>query len=367
MNTEFAESPFAKSVGVVLQQCQPEGWPHTLAESGFVSHTLAADGTLTLTVRCPFAAQQLLPSLQAVCDAALQQLPGVQQVVWQWQQEIATLARATQVPGIAGVRNIIAVASGKGGVGKSTVAVNLALALKQEGARVGLLDADIYGPSLPWMLGCQDEHPSSTDGKTMLPVSACGVVVNSIGFLVPESEAVVWRGPMASKALQQILHETRWGELDYLVVDMPPGTGDIQLTLAQQVPTTAVIMVTTPQDIALLDVRKGIAMFNKVNIPVAGIVENMSLHVCSQCGHSEPSFGHGGGEQLATALGLPLLGQLPLHLDIRLAMDAGAPLAVSAPQSEAAGWYAQLARQVAARLFFGGTVVPTSLFTVNLD
>ena len=362
MNTEFITA-----VNAVLDHCQPEGWSRSLAASGFVQPSQHAEGVLTLTVRCPFAAQQLLPLIQADCDPGLLQIRGVQQVTWHWQQEIATLARATQVPGIAGVRNIIAVASGKGGVGKSTVAVNLALALKQEGAKVGLLDADIYGPSVPWMLGCQNEHPSSADGKTMLPVSACGVVVNSIGFLVPESEAVVWRGPMASKALQQILNDTRWGELDYLVVDMPPGTGDIQLTLAQQVPTTAVVMVTTPQDIALLDVRKGIAMFNKVGIPVAGIVENMSLHICSQCGHSEPIFGHGGGEQLASELDLPLLGQLPLHLDIRLAMDAGAPLPVSAPDSEAAGWYASLARTVAARLFFSGSVVPTSLFTVNVD
>ena len=354
----------------LLSQFQPDGWSQDLLTAGFVSDFVIEGESLNIRVRLPFAGAGVLAQLQGLdstlCQLVECQAAGVSHVVWHVSQEVATLARATTTPGISGVRNILAVASGKGGVGKSTTAVNLALALRQEGARVGLLDADIYGPSIPLMLGCQHERPVSHDGKFMQPVVAHGLASNSIGYLVPEGEAAVWRGPMASKALQQILNETRWGELDYLIVDMPPGTGDIQLTMAQQVPTTAAVVVTTPQDIALADARKGIAMFAKVQIPVLGIIENMSYHICSQCGHHEPLFGTGGGERVASQYGLALLGQMPLHIQIREHMDAGLPTLLAEPAGELANRYRQMARKLAAVLYFSGTPIPSSIFTTNL-
>ena len=237
----------------------------------------------------------------------------------------------------------------------------------REGARVAILDADIYGPSIPTMMGTLKERPGSRDGKTMEPVMACGLKSNSIGYLVAEQDATIWRGPMASKALAQILHETRWGEVDYLVVDMPPGTGDIQLTLAQQVPTTAALIITTPQDVALADARKGIAMFNKVHVPVLGIIENMSYHVCSACGHHEALFGTGGGQKMAEQYQVALLGQLPLHIDIRQHMDNGTPTVFGAPEGELAEAYLKLARRVSAELYFSGKPIATPLYTVALD
>lgn len=248
---------------------------------------------------------------------------------------------------LPGVKNIIAVASGKGGVGKSTTAVNLALALSQEGARVGILDADIYGPSQPQMLGLAGQQPVSEDGKTMLPLQAHGLQANSIGFLIDTEQPMVWRGPMATQALRQLLTETRWDDLDYLVIDMPPGTGDIQLTLAQTVPVTGAVIVTTPQDIALLDARKGLKMFEKVNIPILGIVENMSIHICSNCGHAEHIFGHGGGEKMCTDYDVPFLGSLPLDIGIRAQTDAGAPTVASDPDGAIAEAYRAIARKVA--------------------
>ena len=224
---------------------------------------------------------------------------------------------------IAGVKNIIAVASGKGGVGKSTTSANLALALSRMGARVGVLDADLYGPSQPTMLGVAAAAPQQQDGHFIPVLAAGGIQVMSIGFLVDTDQAVVWRGPMVSQALQQLLFQSRWDDVDYLIVDLPPGTGDIQLTLSQKIPVTGALVVTTPQDIALIDARKAVDMFNKVNIPIFGVLENMSVHVCSQCGHAEPIFGHDGGKLLAQKLDVPLLGQLPLSLPIRVAMDAG--------------------------------------------
>jgi ATP-binding protein involved in chromosome partitioning len=224
---------------------------------------------------------------------------------------------------LAGIKNIVAVASGKGGVGKSTVAVNLALAWAAQGARVGLLDADIYGPSQPLMLGLEGQRPSSPDGKTLTPLQAHGVTAMSIGFLVDAEQPMVWRGPMVTQALTQLLSETSWGELDYLVVDMPPGTGDIQLTLSQRVPVSGAVIVTTPQDIALADARKGLKMFEKVSVPVLGIIENMSLHVCTRCGHVEHIFGAGGGERMAEQYGVALLGELPLDAKIREEADGG--------------------------------------------
>ncbi len=257
------------------------------------------------------------------------------------------------------IRNVIAVASGKGGVGKSTVAANLALALNVQGARVGLLDADIYGPSQPLMMGLAGERPRTTDGKQIEPLRAYGVEVMSIGFLIDPEQPMVWRGPMVTQALVQLLGETRWGELDYLLVDMPPGTGDLQLTLAQRVPVAGAIIVTTPQDIALLDARKGLQMFRKVSVPVLGIVENMATHVCSNCGHEEPIFGAGGGERMAAQYGVPLLGSLPLDIRIREQADGGRPTVVAEPDGPLARAFREIARHAAGRLAAG---VGTSVF-----
>jgi ATP-binding protein involved in chromosome partitioning len=254
------------------------------------------------------------------------------------------------LPLLKGVKNLIAVASGKGGVGKSTTAVNLALALAQQGARVGLLDADIYGPSIPQMLGVGGQQPHSPDGKHIEALKGHGIALMSIGFLVDADSPMVWRGPMVTSALEQLLRDTLWGELDYLVVDMPPGTGDIQLTLAQKVPVTGSVIVTTPQDIALLDARKGIRMFEKVGVPILGVVENMSMHICSHCGHAEPIFGEGGGQALGADFNVPLLGQLPLDLRIRQGLDAGQPIVAADPESPISQQYRDIALRVAGEI-----------------
>ena len=263
----------------------------------------------------------------------------------------------TKIPKIPNVKNVIAVASGKGGVGKSTTSVNLAFALMAEGAKVGLLDADIYGPSIPIMLGNPTAKPSSKDNKKVDPLFAHGVVASSIGYFVPPEDATVWRGPMASKALHQLINETAWPELDYLIVDMPPGTGDIQLTMAQQVPLSGAVVVTTPQDLALADAIKGIAMFKKVNIPVLGLVENMSYHLCSQCGHKEAIFSELGGDKLSEMYHLPLLGKLPLNIDIRQHADSGKPLQVSNPEHSLSEAYRQLARKTAKYCYLKSTQI----------
>jgi ATP-binding protein involved in chromosome partitioning len=261
-------------------------------------------------------------------------------------------AHAVQRPlkPLQGVKNVVAVASGKGGVGKSTVAANLALAWAAQGARVGMLDADIYGPSQPLMLGLSGQRPNAPDGKHIEPLASHGIVAMSIGFLVDAEQPMVWRGPMVTQALTQLLADTHWGELDYLVVDMPPGTGDIQLTLAQRVPVAGAVIVTTPQDIALADARKGLKMFEKVSVPVLGIVENMSVHVCSNCGHVEHIFGAGGGERMAQQYGVRLLGELPLDSRIREEADGGRPTVVAAPDSPRAQAYFAMARRTGAAL-----------------
>lgn len=247
------------------------------------------------------------------------------------------------------IKNVIAVASGKGGVGKSTTAVNLALALVAEGATVGILDADIYGPSQPRMLGVSGQ-PKSNDGKSLEPMEAHGLQAMSIGFLIDEGTPMIWRGPMVTQALEQLLNDTRWRGLDYLVVDLPPGTGDVQLTLAQKIPVSGAIIVTTPQDISLLDARKGLKMFEKVEVPVLGIVENMSIHICSKCGHEEPIFGSGGGEKLAGESNVEMLGQLPLDIHIREQADGGNPTVVAMPDSRISQIYREIARKAAAKL-----------------
>lgn len=250
---------------------------------------------------------------------------------------------------LQGVKNIIAVASGKGGVGKSTVAVNLALALAAEGAQIGMLDADIYGPSLPQMLGVSG-HPDSPDGTHMSPKQAFGIKVNSIGLLIEEDTPMIWRGPMVTNALQQLLNNTLWGELDYLVIDLPPGTGDTQLTLCQQIPVSGAVIVTTPQDIALLDAQKGLKMFEKVDVAILGIVENMSVHICSRCGYAEHIFGSGGGEKMSQKYGVDLLGALPLDAKIRENADGGHPSVVAEPDGPVAAMYRDIARKAAGRL-----------------
>jgi ATP-binding protein involved in chromosome partitioning len=247
------------------------------------------------------------------------------------------------------IKNIIAIASGKGGVGKSTTAVNIALALAQTGARAGILDADIYGPSVPLMLGIQ-ARPEVLPEKKMLPIMAHGIQSMSIGYLIDERTPMIWRGPMVSGALQQLLNDTVWDNLDYLIIDLPPGTGDIQLTLAQKIPVTGAVIVTTPQDLALLDARRAYEMFRKVNVPILGVVENMSLHICSQCGHAEPIFGEGGGKQLAEQYAISLLGALPLDLAIREQTDSGKPTVAAHPESENAKHYLAIAKQLIAKL-----------------
>lgn len=253
------------------------------------------------------------------------------------------------VPALEGVKNIIAVASGKGGVGKSTTSVNLALALAAEGAKVGVLDADIYGPSQPRMLGTT-QRPESADGKSIEPIESYGVQSMSIGYLIDEEEPMIWRGPMVTQALQQMLGDTNWRELDYLVIDLPPGTGDIQLTLSQKVPVSGSVIVTTPQDISLLDARKALKMFEKVKVPVLGVIENMSTHICSQCGHEEHIFGAGGGEAMAEQYDVNMLGHLPLDIRIRENADNGEPTVVKDPDGEISQTYRAIARRVAAQL-----------------
>ncbi|MBV4412007.1 iron-sulfur cluster carrier protein ApbC [Enterobacteriaceae bacterium YMB-R22] len=331
---------------------------HNLTTLKALHHVAWMDETVHIELQMPFAWKSGFDALKEACSAELLRITGAKAIDWKLAHNIATLRRVKEQPGINGVKNIIAVSSGKGGVGKSSTAVNLALALAAEGAKVGILDADIYGPSIPTMLGTEGERPTSPDGTHMAPVMAQGLATNSIGYLVTDDNAMVWRGPMASKALLQLLQETLWSELDYLVLDMPPGTGDIQLTLAQNIPVTGAVVVTTPQDVALLDAKKGIVMFRKVDVPVLGIVENMSVHICSQCGHHEPIFGTGGAGKLAAAYHTTLLGQMPLHITLREDLDRGQPTVVSRPDSEFTSLYRQLAGRVAAQLYWQGEVIP---------
>ncbi|MEO7938714.1 MAG: iron-sulfur cluster carrier protein ApbC [Burkholderiaceae bacterium] len=304
------------------------------------------DGDVAFEVELGYPCKSQIPSFRKELIAAARTVPGVGNVSVNVSMKIVAHAVQRGVQLMPNVKNIVAVASGKGGVGKSTTAANLALALAAEGASVGILDADIYGPSVPMMLGI-NAKPESSDGKTMDPLENYGVQVMSIGFLVAQDEAMIWRGPMATQALEQLLRQTNWRDLDYLVVDMPPGTGDIQLTLSQRVPMTGAVIVTTPQDIALLDAKKGIKMFQKVGVPILGIVENMAVHVCSQCGHAEHIFGADGGKKMAAEYGMDYLGALPLDMQIRLQADSGKPTVVSAPDSEVAAIYRSVARQVA--------------------
>ena len=305
---------------------------------------------VALEVELGYPAKSQIDAIRGAVIGALKALPGIGNVSANVFSKVVTHAVQKGVKLIPGVKNIVAVASGKGGVGKSTTAVNLALGLAAEGATVGLLDADIYGPSLPQMLGIPAGRPESADGKSLEPMDAHGIQAMSIGFLIDPEQPMVWRGPMVTQALTQLLTETRWREVDYLVIDMPPGTGDIQLTLAQQVPVTGAVIVTTPQDIALLDARKGLKMFEKVGIPILGIVENMSIHICSKCGHAEHIFGEGGGDRMAKDYEVEMLGALPLAMAIRQQMDGGRPTVEAEPDGPATAIYKTIARRVAVKI-----------------
>jgi ATP-binding protein involved in chromosome partitioning len=306
-------------------------------------------GDVAFDVELGYPAKSQIGALRKALIAAARSVAGVENVSANLASKITPHAVQRGVQLLPKVKNIVAVASGKGGVGKSTTAVNLALALAAEGATVGILDADIYGPSQPMMMGIEG-RPESADGKTMEPLVNYGVQVISIGFLIEPDNPMIWRGPMATQALEQLLRQTNWSDLDYLIIDLPPGTGDIQLTLSQRVPLTGAVIVTTPQDIALLDARRGIKMFEKVGVPILGIVENMAVHVCEKCGHVEHIFGADGGKKMAAEYGMDYLGALPLNLSIRVQADSGRPTVVSDPDGEIAGLYKSVARQVAVKI-----------------
>jgi ATP-binding protein involved in chromosome partitioning len=314
------------------------------------ARNIKVDGdNVSLDVQLGYPAKSQLGPIRDEIIAKLKTLPGMGNVSVSVTMNIIKHAVQRGVKLVPGVKNIIAVASGKGGVGKSTTAVNLALALAAEGATVGMLDADIYGPSQPMMLGITGK-PVSKDNKSLEPMEGHGLQAMSIGFLIDIETPMVWRGPMVTQALEQLLNETKWRDVDYLIVDLPPGTGDIQLTLAQRVPVTGAVIVTTPQDIALIDARKGLKMFEKVSIPILGIVENMSIHVCSNCGHEERIFGEGGGAKMGKDYDMELLGSLPLDIHIREQADSGTPTVVADPDGRASQIYKQIARRVAVKI-----------------
>jgi ATP-binding protein involved in chromosome partitioning len=319
---------------------------------------------VAVDLRAGYPLEGIREALAADIAARLEADPLIEKAVVNLDWKVVTHSVQGELKPLEQIRNIIAVGSGKGGVGKSATAVNLALALQADGARVGVLDADIYGPSMPRMLGVKGQP--QTVGNRIVPQQAHGIQAMSIGFMVDEDTPMIWRGPMVTSALQQLLTETNWDSLDYLVIDLPPGTGDIQLTLAQKVPVSGCLVVTTPQDIALLDARKAVQMFRKVDMFVLGIVENMSTHVCSQCGHEEPIFGSGGGARMAEQYGIPLLGQLPLDLRIREDLDDGRPTVVSAPESDIASRYREVARSVAASLALRPRSLAVGLPQINI-
>jgi len=339
----------ADDVKTALSQLVDPNTGKDFVSSKSVKNIQVEGADVAFDLELGYPAKSQVASLRAAVVNAVKAIPGAGNVSVSVQTRILSHAVQRGLKVMPNVKNIIAVASGKGGVGKSTTAVNLALALAAEGASVGILDADIYGPSQPMMLGI-NARPESLDGKSMEPLENHGVQVSSIGFMIDPDEPMVWRGPMVTQALQQLLEQTNWRELDYLIVDMPPGTGDIQLTLSQKVPVTGAVIVTTPQDIALLDARKGLKMFEKVGIPIIGVVENMSTHICSNCGHNEAIFGHGGGEKMCADFGVDFLGALPLTMSIREQTDSGRPTVVADPDGAVAAVYKQIARKVAVKV-----------------
>jgi len=338
----------------------------TLGEARAIKSVKVSGSDVAVDVELGYPAASRHAALSAALEAAAKALPSVGKVSVAITTQVVAHAVQRGVQLLPGVKNIIAVASGKGGVGKSTTAANLALALAAEGARVGVLDADVYGPSQPLMLGASG-RPESHDGQTMEPHVAHGLQVNSIGFLVDDDQAMIWRGPMATQALEQLLRQTNWQDLDYLVIDLPPGTGDIQLTLSQRVPVTGSVIVTTPQDIALIDAKKGLKMFEKVGIPILGIVENMAVHICSNCGHAEHIFGAEGGQKMAAQYGTELLASLPLAMSIRAQADSGTPTVAAEPDGEVAAIYKSLARKVAAKIAAQGKDYSAKFPTISIS
>ncbi|MGY0619789.1 iron-sulfur cluster carrier protein ApbC [Lysobacter sp. A378] len=329
----------------------------TLENTGVRVRVAQTDSSVAVAIDLGVPIAWLRDELEAAVKALLAE-QGLSLTRLELTQRISSHAVQPKLSPLQKVRNVIAVGSGKGGVGKSTTAVNLALALAADGAKVGVLDADVYGPSVPMMLGISG-RPDSPDGKSIEPMRAHGVEAMSIGFLVEQDTPMIWRGPMATSALSQLLNETRWSDLDYLIVDLPPGTGDIQLTLAQKIPVAGAVIVTTPQDVATLDAKKALKMFEKVEVPVLGLIENMAVHVCSNCGHAEHVFGEGGGQRMASQYDVPLLGSLPLERLIREQGDAGVPVVLAQPDSAAAKAYRDAARQIAVRLAMRPRVTPS--------
>jgi ATP-binding protein involved in chromosome partitioning len=329
---------------------------------------IGVDGDrVAVDLRLGYPADGFLPDLASDIEQQLTALGDVAGATVNAGWKVASHKVQGELAPHPGIRNIIAVASGKGGVGKSSTTVNLALALARDGARVGVLDADIYGPSMPRMLGVSGNPETDAEGKRLIPHEAHGIKVMSMGFLVEEETPMIWRGPMVTSALQQLLTESDWGDLDYLIIDLPPGTGDIQLTLVQKIPVAGAVIVTTPQDIALLDARKALQMFRKLEVPVLGVVENMSTHVCSQCGFEEPIFGEGGGERMAGDYAIPLLGRLPLDIAIREALDAGRPTVADDPDSDVTASYLAFARRTAAELSRRERNLKLELPQINLE
>jgi len=324
-----------------------------LISANAVKNIAIENGNVSVEIQLGFPVKQYAETIQQQLSEFIKTIPGVGSVNANVSFNVLSHAVQHGVKPIENIKNIIAVASGKGGVGKSTTAVNLALAIASEGGRVGIMDADIYGPSQPRMLGISGQ-PQSTDGKSMEPMEKHGVQSMSIGYLVDDESPMIWRGPMATQALDQLLNETNWKDLDYLVIDLPPGTGDIQLTMSQKIPVSGSVIVTTPQDIALLDARKGLKMFEKVNVPVLGIVENMSTHICSKCGHEEHIFGEGGGHKMSSDYNVEFLGSLPLDIHIREQADGGNPSVVAMPDSRIAEIYREIGRKVTAKLSLEG-------------
>jgi len=338
-----------EAVKAVLSQVVDPNTGKDLISSKSAKNIQLNGADVTLDVELGYPAKSQIAGLRDQVTAAIQGIAGAGKVNANVHTKIISHSVQRGIKLMSNVKNIIAVASGKGGVGKSTTATNLALALAAEGAQVGILDADIYGPSQPMMMGISG-RPESLDGKTMEPLENYGIQVSSIGFMIDPDQPMVWRGPMVTQALQQLLEQTNWRDLDYLIIDMPPGTGDIQLTLSQKVPVTGAVIVTTPQDIALLDARKGLKMFEKVDIPILGIVENMSTHICSNCGHAEAIFGAGGGEKMCAEYGVSFLGALPLTMAIREQADSGKPTVVADPDGKIAMIYKEIARKVAVKV-----------------
>ncbi|HET6629957.1 MAG TPA: iron-sulfur cluster carrier protein ApbC [Woeseiaceae bacterium] len=337
-----------------LEAAEVPGIGEPLERVGKVRRADVEEGRTRVEIELGFPFESLRAELEARLREAIRAQAPIEQLELALESRIVPHGVQPNLKPLPNVANIIAIASGKGGVGKSTTAVNLAAALARDGASVGVLDADIYGPSMPAMLGLAGRRPTSRDGKTMIPLEAHGLQVMSIGFLIDPDQPMVWRGPMVTQALNQLLQQTEWSELDYLVVDMPPGTGDIQLTLSQRVPVSGAVIVTTPQDIATLDARKGLQMFRKVSVQVLGIVENMSTHVCTRCGHEEAIFGSGGGARMAEEYGVELLGQIPLDVTIREQTDSGRPSVVADPDGPIAGAWLRTARRMSARLAMQG-------------